>query len=95
MFTSVNPYNQKKLKTYRPDSQTAIERKLKQADRAFADWSALPLADRVNYLRKVGDTLTKNKRQYGELMTAEMGKTLKEAIAEVEKCATTLHLLCR
>jgi succinate-semialdehyde dehydrogenase/glutarate-semialdehyde dehydrogenase len=89
MFTSVNPYNQKKLKTYRPDSQTAIERKLKQADRAFADWSALPLADRTNYLRKVGDTLTKNMQQYGELMTAEMGKTLKEAISEVEKCATT------
>ncbi len=89
MFTSVNPYNQKKLKTYRPDSQTAIERKLKQADRAFADWSALPLADRVDYLRKVGDTLTRNKQQYGELMTTEMGKTLKEAIAEVEKCATT------
>ena len=39
----LTPINQKKLKTYRPDSQTAIERKLKQADRAFADWSALPL----------------------------------------------------
>lgn len=89
MFTSVNPYNQKKLKTYRPDSQTVIERKLNQADRAFADWSALPLADRVDYLRRVGDTLTRNKQQYGELMTAEMGKTLREAIAEVEKCATT------
>jgi succinate-semialdehyde dehydrogenase/glutarate-semialdehyde dehydrogenase len=92
MFTSVNPYNQKKLKSYRPDSQTAIEKKMKQADRAFADWSALPLAERTNYLRKVGDTLTKNKQQYGELMTAEMGKTLKEAIAEVEKCATTCTL---
>lgn len=89
MFSSINPYNQQKLKTYRPDSQTAVERKLKQADRAFADWSALPLADRVDYMRKVGDTLTRNKQQYGELMTAEMGKTLKESIAEVEKCATT------
>ena len=89
MFSSINPYNQQKLKTYRADSHAAIERKLKQADRAFADWSALPLAERVVYLRRVGETLTKNKQPYGELMTAEMGKTLREAIAEVEKCATT------
>ena len=89
MFSSINPYNQQKLETYRADSQTAIERKLKQADRAFADWSALPLATRTHYLHRVGETLIKNKQQYGELMTAEMGKTLREAIAEVEKCAAT------
>ncbi|MBD2751497.1 NAD-dependent succinate-semialdehyde dehydrogenase [Spirosoma validum] len=89
MFSSVNPYTQKKIKTYRADSQTVIERKLKQADRAFADWSALSLAERTGYLRKVGEYLTANKQRYGELMTAEMGKTLKEAIAEVEKCAAT------
>ena len=89
MFSSVNPYTQKKITTYRADSQPVIERKLKQADRAFADWSALSISERNGYLRKVGEYLTANKHRYGELMTAEMGKTLKEAIAEVEKCAAT------
>lgn len=89
MFTSINPYSQKHLKTYRPDGPAVIERKLKQADRAFADWSVLSLRERTDYLRKVGQYLTANKQRYGELMTAEMGKTLKEAIAEVEKCAST------
>ena len=88
-FTSTNPYNQQTLKTYRADSHPAIEHKLKQADRAFADWSALSLAERTDYLRKVGRYLIDNKQRYGELITAEMGKTLKEAVAEVEKCATT------
>ena len=87
MFSSINPYSQKHLKTYRADSQATIERKLKQADRAFADWSALSLADRTYYLRKVGQTLLANKQRYAELMTAEMGKTLRESVAEVEKCA--------
>ncbi|GAB2564978.1 NAD-dependent succinate-semialdehyde dehydrogenase [Spirosoma areae] len=87
MFTSINPYNQQKLKTYRADGPTAIERKLKQADRAFADWSALSLPERTDYLRKVGAYLNATKQRYAELMTTEMGKTLKEAIAEVEKCA--------
>ncbi|GAB4020997.1 NAD-dependent succinate-semialdehyde dehydrogenase [Spirosoma koreense] len=89
MFTSINPYTQQKLKTYRADSASAVERKLKQADRAFADWSALSIQERIAYLRKVGDYLTAHKQRYGELMTAEMGKTLKEAVAEVEKCAVT------
>jgi succinate-semialdehyde dehydrogenase/glutarate-semialdehyde dehydrogenase len=89
MFTSINPYNQQKLRTYRADSVASIERKLKQADRAFADWSALSLGERTEHLRKVGLYLLANKQRYAELMTAEMGKTVKEAIAEVEKCAAT------
>ncbi|WP_338873050.1 NAD-dependent succinate-semialdehyde dehydrogenase [Spirosoma sp. SC4-14] len=89
MFTAINPYNQRKLKTYRADTTAGIERKLKQADRAFADWSALLLSDRTAYLRKVGNYLHTNKQRYGELITAEMGKTLQEAISEVEKCAIT------
>ncbi|GAA4413339.1 NAD-dependent succinate-semialdehyde dehydrogenase [Nibrella viscosa] len=84
---SINPYTQKRIKTYRPDSAHAIERKLKQADKAFADWSALPVRERIDYFRKVAAHLTDNKQRYGELMTAEMGKTLKEAVSEVEKCA--------
>lgn len=88
MFTSINPYTQKTLRTYRPDSASTIERKLKQADRAFADWSALSIRERADYLRKVGQYLTRNNQRYGELITAEMGKTLNEAIGEVDKCAT-------
>ena len=89
MFASINPYSQKRIKTYRADGPAVIERKLKQADRAFADWSVLSLRERTDYLRKVGQYLVANKQRYGELMTAEMGKTLKEAVAEVEKCAAT------
>ncbi len=87
MFQSVNPHNRQTLETYRADSPAAIERKLKQADRAFADWSVLSLAERVGYLRKVGQYLTTNKQSLGDLITAEMGKTRREAVAEVEKCA--------
>ncbi len=89
MFNSINPYNQQTLKTYPADSPSVIERKLKQADRAFADWSGLTLAERTDYLRQVGKCLITNKQRYAELMTAEMGKTIREAVAEVEKCATT------
>lgn len=87
MFQSINPYNQRRLKTYRADRPAGVERKLKQADRAFTDWSALPVRERADYLRRVGEYLTANKQSLGELITAEMGKTRKEAVAEIEKCA--------
>ena len=50
MFTSINPYTQTHIKSYRADSASVIERKHKQADRAFADWSALSLLERTDHL---------------------------------------------
>ena len=87
VFTSTNPYDQQPLKGYRADGPAVIERKLKRAERAFADWSGLSLAERVGYLRRVGEYLIANKQALGEQITAEMGKTRREAVAEVEKCA--------
>lgn len=86
-FTSVNPYTQKKSKSYPALSAQTLDRKIQQADRAFAGWSELSLENRIAYFQKVADYLRREKQHYGELMTAEMGKTLKEAIDEVEKCA--------
>jgi len=86
-FTSINPYTQKKVKSYSALSAPALDQKLKKADRTFRDWSALSLEERMAYFRKLATYLRDNKQRYGELMTAEMGKTLKESMAEVEKCA--------
>ncbi|MGV3557577.1 NAD-dependent succinate-semialdehyde dehydrogenase [Larkinella arboricola] len=86
-FTSVNPYTQKKLKSYPALSSQALDQKIKQADQAFNGWSELSLEDRMAYFRKIAAHLRSEKQRYAELMTAEMGKTLKEAMAEIEKCA--------
>ena len=86
-FTSVNPYTQKSLKSYPALSQQALDQKLKKADRGFRDWAVLSLEERIAYFRKVASYLRENNQRYGELMTAEMGKTLKESRAEIEKCA--------
>ncbi|RAK02144.1 succinate-semialdehyde dehydrogenase/glutarate-semialdehyde dehydrogenase [Larkinella arboricola] len=86
-FTSVNPYTQKKLKSYPALSSQALDQKIKQADQAFNGWSELSLEDRMAYFQKIAAHLRSEKQRYAELMTAEMGKTLKEAMAEIEKCA--------
>jgi succinate-semialdehyde dehydrogenase/glutarate-semialdehyde dehydrogenase len=86
-FQSINPFTQQLLETFPADSNNAIEHKLKQADRAFADWSALSIQERIAYLLRVGEQLLTDKEQLGELITAEMGKTRKEAMSEIDKCA--------
>ncbi len=90
-FPSINPYTQEVIQTYPADDQPAIEQKLQRADRAFADWSALPVSVRVGFLHRAGDYLTANKTRYGALITAEMGKITAEAVAEIEKCALACH----
>ncbi|MGF7215737.1 succinate-semialdehyde dehydrogenase/glutarate-semialdehyde dehydrogenase [Spirosoma lacussanchae] len=87
MFASINPYNQRRLKTYRADSAAAIERKLKRADRAFADWSVLSLPERTDFLRRVGSQLVSRRSELADLITAEMGKIRQEAEGEIQKCA--------
>lgn len=87
MFSSINPYTQQTLQTYAADSSAAIEKKLARADAAFPGWSALSVRERTVHLRAVGEQLLARKQQLAELTTAEMGKTLREAVAELEKCA--------
>ena len=38
-------------------------------------------------MKKAGEVLRKNKDQYARLITAEMGKVIRESRAEIEKCA--------
>jgi succinate-semialdehyde dehydrogenase/glutarate-semialdehyde dehydrogenase len=50
-------------------------------------WRDVPVADRAASLKKLAEVLRSEKRRYAELITREMGKPIKEALAEVEKCA--------
>ncbi len=54
---------------------------------AHLEWRKTDFAHRANLLRKAAKLLRERKREYGELMSKEMGKPIKDAIAEVEKCA--------
>ena len=47
----------------------------------------VPVGERTDLLRTVGKLLTERREEYAALITAEMGKPLAEALAEVDKCA--------
>src|SRR5215204_5611911 len=57
------------------------------AHTAFLDWRRTDFAQRSAVIRKAGAILRQRKDELARLMTEEMGKTLDEGRAEIEKCA--------
>ncbi|HVG08929.1 MAG TPA: aldehyde dehydrogenase family protein, partial [Thermoanaerobaculia bacterium] len=64
-----------------------VERKLAKAEEAFHAHRRTSMDERAAKMRRAGDILADEKETFARLMTMEMGKTFKAAIAEAEKCA--------
>jgi len=57
------------------------------AREAFLGWRRTSFADRAAIVRKAAEILRARKDEFARLMTEEMGKTVSDGRAEVEKCA--------
>jgi len=75
------------LRRYPAHDDAAVERALADVHAAGQRWRATPLAERLAMLRHAGKLLTERRDGYAALITAEMGKPLAEAVAEVDKSA--------
>ena len=58
------------------------------AHAAFLKWRRTSFADRSALMRAAGVVLRRRSDEFAALMTEEMGKTLTEGRAEIEKCAS-------
>lgn len=84
---SVNPATGETISSYRLESTDHCLRKVKQASSAFESWGALPIWERADYIGRLAGALRSKKGRYARIITTEMGKTITQAEAEVEKCA--------
>ncbi|MFT7458665.1 MAG: succinate-semialdehyde dehydrogenase/glutarate-semialdehyde dehydrogenase [Planctomycetota bacterium] len=84
---SINPANGQSIKTYPAHSDAEVEDAIDKAVTAFKDWRHTDLDHRAACMRKAADILRINKQEYGLLVSREMGKPVKQAIAEIEKSA--------
>jgi succinate-semialdehyde dehydrogenase / glutarate-semialdehyde dehydrogenase len=66
------------------DEALAIARDVR---RAFEDWRRTSFAERGKLMKQAAAVLRRRQGEFAEIMTAEMGKILKDGRAEVEKCA--------
>jgi len=90
-IATINPATGAVVKTFEPLTDTELEQKIEQAQQAFLAYRQTSFAQRSQWMNRTAEILETQKESFAQLMTLEMGKTLKSAIAEVEKCA----LVCR
>src|ERR1700723_814684 len=87
-IATVNPATGELLTTFEPLTGAEIEEKLQLAASAFAKHRRTSFADRASKMQRAAEILEKEKDECARLMTLEMGKPLKAAVAEALKCAT-------
>ena len=84
---SINPATGKIIGRYPVDDEARVEHRLREAVTGFRIWRSIPVTRRAELLTTLAATLEERKEALACLITAEMGKTLREARAEVQKSA--------
>jgi succinate-semialdehyde dehydrogenase len=87
---SRNPSTGALIATYAFQNADEVERVLDENAAAVRQWRATPMAERVAAYRRLSAALRERSEPLAALITAEMGKVIAAARAEVEKCAATI-----
>ncbi|GAA4025142.1 NAD-dependent succinate-semialdehyde dehydrogenase [Sphingomonas swuensis] len=84
---TTNPATGEPGKSYPPCSPGEAGAAAKAAHAAFREWRKTDFDHRASVVRKAAELLRRDADRFAALMTSEMGKTLDEGRAEIEKCA--------
>jgi aldehyde dehydrogenase len=84
---TINPATGEVIKSYNIMETEEIKRITNHGISAFTRWKSVDLSERALYMRKLGRIMRKNKEQYAKVITEEMGKPIRQSVAEIEKCA--------
>lgn len=83
---TVNPYNNRKVKSFDEISDEQLENKLEKAHQTYQKWKITAVKDRADLLLKVASIMKKRKKELAELITLEMGKLIAQSEAEIDMC---------
>lgn len=86
-ITTTDPTTGKTLRTFAPHDAAEIEARLARAAAAFERHRRTTFAARAAGLRRIAELLDAERERLARLAVVEMGKTIRAARSEVEKCA--------
>ena len=85
-IASIDPATAKTIKIYEELSDAEVNDKLERAEETFREYRHTSFAERSEKMLAAAAILENHKKGFARMMTTEMGKPIKAAIAEVEKC---------
>lgn len=86
VIETINPNTGKPLGQYDYMTNEEVEQAISQCQKAFDSWREVSLENRAEKIKGIGEALTNSKEELAQLMTDEMGKTLKQSKQEVDLC---------
>lgn len=87
VMETLNPATGEKIKTFETWEDSELQQVLQDVADASPPWRATPFEQRATLMTKAAAELRDNIDHYASLITLEMGKPVKEAKGEIEKCA--------
>jgi acyl-CoA reductase-like NAD-dependent aldehyde dehydrogenase len=87
---TINPATEEVLKEYEVINEEQVNESVRRARNAFIDWKK-DINKRADHLYSFANELRKNKENLARTATQEMGKSIKESRAEIDKCAWTIE----
>jgi acyl-CoA reductase-like NAD-dependent aldehyde dehydrogenase len=87
---TINPATEEIIHEYEVMTKEQINDRVKIAQNTFHDWKKDP-SKRTDLLHDFANELRRDKENLAKTATNEMGKAIKEARSEVEKCAWTIE----
>ena len=87
---TINPATEQVLKEYDIMGKEEINDTTRKAKKAFEEWKE-NINNRIDFIHDFAGELRKNKENLATTATNEMGKVIKEARSEVEKCAWVME----
>jgi len=86
-IASTNPATGQVLKAFEPLTDAEIEQKVQLAAETFASFRKSSFSERAAMMSRAGEVIQRERVAMARLATTEMGKTLRSALEEVDKCA--------
>jgi len=86
-IASINPATGETIKTFESLSESQIDEKLQRAADTFRSYRLTTFAERETLMMRAAEIIEAEKDSFARMMTSEMGKPIKGAVGEAEKCA--------
>jgi succinate-semialdehyde dehydrogenase/glutarate-semialdehyde dehydrogenase len=86
-IASINPATGELLQTFEPLNQQQLSEKIQRAHETFQTYRRSTFPERAALMFRAAEILESEKKDFARIMTLEMGKPIKGALQEIEKCA--------